>query len=269
MKKPEVYKYNDYREFLKDWLDFKKSSQSNFSIRGLSQKAGIATGYINMVLTKKRNITNKALDKLLPHLKLQPTEVNFLRELIEFNDSSKHNLKIKSLNKMNQYKYYRENSSELNVLQTYIKNWHYVTIREIMESSNKKLSAKDIYKKLKFKVNINEIEEVLDFLTKNNLNNSDNIRAEHQESLRVSMSHFHQDMLNKAVDSIYITERESRFINAHVIGLDKKNYEKAKDILQDALEEIIKMSESSDNKNDNKTIYNFSVLGFPLTEKGE
>lgn len=270
MNKPEVYKYTDYRKYIKDLLDYKKSSKSGFSIRGLSRKAGIAAGYLNMVINGKRNLTDKALDKLLPFLKLQPTEINFLRELIAFNDGSEHDLKIKSLNKMNQYKYYRENTSEINALQTYVKNWHYVTIRELIESSKKKLTAKDIYQKLKFKVSLNEIEKVLLFLEENKLINSDHIRAEHQESLRVSMSHFHQDILNKAVDSIYITDRESRFLNAHMVALNKDTYETAKNILQDALEKIIKLNNSSENtKADEKIIYNFSVLGFPLTESGD
>ena len=83
---------------------------------------------------------------------------------------------------------------------------------------------------------------------------------------KLSLSTFHSQMLQKAVESIHKVSSEKRYILGHTMCLNESNFEKARLILQNALLEITQLNQNSIQEND---VYHFGFIGFPLTSKQE
>ena len=131
LQPPSIYGYHDYRKFLKDWLSYKKLSQSNFSLRSIAKTAGVATGYINMILSGSRNLSKKGLTKLSPHLGLSKTELSFLNQLRIVSDSELQFERLQALKKIQRFQGYKQiNKNEVETYK-YLTKWYHVAIREM------------------------------------------------------------------------------------------------------------------------------------------
>ena len=63
-ERPDLYRYHDYRAFLRDWIEYQRGTRPGFSLRSLSTESGLALGYLSMVLSVARRLTAEALQKL-------------------------------------------------------------------------------------------------------------------------------------------------------------------------------------------------------------
>src|SRR6185295_18863017 len=86
--RPDIFTYHDYRAFLKDWIEFQRSARPGFSMRSLSAEAKLAVGYLPPVLSGARNLSMKALFKLLPVLGLTRPEQAYLENLVKLTADS-------------------------------------------------------------------------------------------------------------------------------------------------------------------------------------
>jgi len=129
---PDIFSYLDYRQFLSDAIAERKKENTHFSLRYISQKAGIKSmGFLSMVLKGDRNISEKLIIELARILKLNKKERHYFRSLVYFNQAQSHSEKshfyqeILSLQKgpvrtvtQNQYAFYDK--------------WYYPAIRELV-----------------------------------------------------------------------------------------------------------------------------------------
>jgi uncharacterized protein (TIGR02147 family) len=81
---------------------------------------------------------------------------------------------------------------------------------------------------------------------------------------KLALSSFHEQILNKAVESIYKVESQKRHILGQTMMISKDQLPELKDILDETLEKIVKLSEKSSNT---KEVYHMALIGFPLTEE--
>ncbi len=66
-----IYKYEDYRHFLKGWLTEKITRNSRYSLRGMAQQLGINATYLSQVLRKKRNLPLQMAERIVSPLGLK------------------------------------------------------------------------------------------------------------------------------------------------------------------------------------------------------
>src|SRR4051812_1868361 len=112
---PVVFRYHDYRAFLKDWLDHLKS-QRKLSLRELARRAGVAAGTLPMFLSGKRSLAEETLDKLLPHLELDEASSSYLRNLCRLAESESHDERARTLRRLRRFHGYQSQSrAELEV----------------------------------------------------------------------------------------------------------------------------------------------------------
>ena len=159
--RPQIEKYHNYFIFLKDWLKYMKIHESNFSLRSLSRKANMAVGYLPMVLSGRRLLSESAFEKLIPHLSLTKREqkiLNLLRTMGESENPEIRSEALKDLQKMKEYQL--NNSSEIEVFK-YLSRWENVAIREMLNLPDFELNPAWIQERLKAKIGLAEIENIL------------------------------------------------------------------------------------------------------------
>jgi uncharacterized protein (TIGR02147 family) len=274
MNKPVVYSYHDYRVFLKDLVSFLQEGQPDLSLRKLAEKSELAVGYLPMVLSGKRNLTEKSLEVLKKHLKLKVDEVAYLKYMMELNDSGSREGKLELVKKMQKFhKYQEENGKELEAYK-YLTKWHYVALREMIQLEDFKNDIAWIQERFSFAVTPKDIQEALSFLVEHNFIEKtgkgkfqvkDKIIDCFDGIYRLSLGEFYKQVYALAIASIDSVPREERLLLGHTFAVSNDSYDKITEVLNEALSKIRDI-EKNDSRKDR--VYQVSFAAFPLTKKG-
>ncbi len=93
----KIFKYTDYREFIRDYYLYMKSVKPTFTYRTLSALAGInSSGFYPLVVQGKRNLTDSVIARTSSAMGLSPQESQYFTCLVKFNQA-------RSLQKKNEY----------------------------------------------------------------------------------------------------------------------------------------------------------------------
>jgi uncharacterized protein (TIGR02147 family) len=80
--KTDIYRYDDFRLFLRERFDAHKAADPSFSHRSFAAAAGIANpGYLNDVIKGRKPLSRNAADRMAAAFGMSPKEGEFLRLL--------------------------------------------------------------------------------------------------------------------------------------------------------------------------------------------
>lgn len=270
--RPNIFLYTDCIVFLNDWIAFLKKTQTDFSTRNLSKKSQIAIGYINMVLSKKRNLSERAFLKISPHLKLKDDEVKFFNLLRLVSLSENSEIRLQTLNEIMKFKKFKIHHENESTTFKYLSNWHYVAIYEMLNITNFNLDAVWIQKKLKKNLSLLEIQESIDFLKLHKFIklNDDGKWIQAQPHLnctdgiyKISLTEFHRQIFELAKDAIENSPREERLIMGQTMAISLEDFEKIKEIIQSSIQAI---NNVNINTTDKQNVYHIEIAAFALTK---
>src|SRR6202012_1225833 len=135
--------------------------------RYLSRQAGLASGYLPMVLSGKRLITHKALRKLMPYIFLSASEQSYLENLLSLSTSDSHEVRVDAVERMRRFPRYQKNNPQDSKVFEYLTHWYYVAIREMALNTGFRPDPVWIQENLRFPVPLHEIKHALEFLLEN------------------------------------------------------------------------------------------------------
>jgi hypothetical protein len=97
----DVFRYEDYRVYLKDRFAKLQSADPAFFERGLARKVGIANpGFFNEVITGRRLLSPAAATKLANGLDLAPEESDYFSLLVEYAEAREPRSKLAARKRM-------------------------------------------------------------------------------------------------------------------------------------------------------------------------
>lgn len=272
-QRPNIFAYQDYRKFLADWFLFSKSNQTAFSMRALAKQAGLASGYLPMMLAGKRALSLAAWQKLAPALGLTPSERSFFENLLNFDLSKSHAVQIAAVDRMKRsLRYQKQHPRESEVFE-YLTNWHYVAIREMASLPDFEADPHWIQARLISPVSLQEVATGLEFLLKHGYlekNEAGKIQPPQKsiecsgEIYRLALGEYHREFLGLAEKSIENTPSSEREIIGHTVALSPKSMAQARTIAQEAIQKIRDLGE---NETEGDSVYHIEVALFPLTQK--
>ena len=73
-----IFEYFDYRKFLRDYYEFRKGQNPNYSHRYVGLKVGISPSTFNKVIKKKRNLSLRLAVKISEVFKFSKKEKDYL-----------------------------------------------------------------------------------------------------------------------------------------------------------------------------------------------
>jgi len=87
---PDLLKYTDYRQFLKDYFQAHQLANPGFSLRHLAKQVNFPShGLLQHLIDGKRNLTKKILAKLPSALGLNKEQSRYFEDLVFFNQAKK------------------------------------------------------------------------------------------------------------------------------------------------------------------------------------
>ncbi|MAE57395.1 MAG: hypothetical protein CME69_00860 [Halobacteriovorax sp.] len=274
MKKeqPNIYKYHDHIKYISDMIEYIKMNKTGVNMKTLSQSLKITPSYLSMIIARKREITFSLVSRLSNEFSLSKVEADFFETLIKFNQEEDDQLKSQYYEKIKKFKKYNSFHKEETKLHNYLSSWLNVAIREMTALEEFSSDPKWIQKKLTHNVNLNDIKKSLSFLEANGYIQKDESDKYFCPDQRVNchdkiysnaLATFHREFLALAGDSITKTPSTQRQLKGHCMAFNKNNYEEAKDILNEALEKIANLDNSTE---EGESVYFVELALFPLTK---
>lgn len=274
-KRPNIYDHHDPVEFLKDWLDYLKASRKGFSLRQLAKDSGFATGYLPMILSRKRNLSDKAFEKMAPHLGLPRNEMQVFKHLRVIAETENPEERLQALANIQRHQAYKETNNKEVEVYKYLTKWYYVTIREMCLLEDFQEDPTWIQERLNGRVSLAEVKQALAFLFENGyLERDAKGRARVTEKMldckegvfKISLGQFHRQMLQLAGESIDNTPRSERYLLGHTAAIRAQDLDKVRGILDEALAKIEKLAAEAEKTD---AVYHIELAAFPTAKSRE
>ena len=221
---PEIYAYQDFRKFLKDWLGWRKNLQPSYSGALFAKKAGFHSHtLLGMVIRGERNLSYSAARAFAKALGLKTREKMVFEKLVLFNQSK---------NSQDRAEFFEELVTlskgaghnlltELHDYANYLSHWYIVVIRELVLLPDFKADPQWISEKLKRKISKKEAAFAWDLLLNLGLVTLNPATNCFEQSSRAmdfdpgvidfAIRNFHKEFLERAKDAIdaeFLDERE-------------------------------------------------------------
>lgn len=270
---PDIFKYESYRDFLKEMYFYLKKNRRGFSLRRFASDAGIRSyNYLKLVIDGQRNLSPTMIMAFAKGLKLKKKEAEFFEALVYFNQSKTAEEKAVYFERLKKFKQYRE-IKEIDLDQyEYFSNWYYAAIRELIQLEEFKEDPSWISQRLFPKITESQATEALDLLLRLKM-----IKRTRSGSLKVvesnivsapevqnlSLMRFHQQMIDKARDSLDHVPSEYRDVSSVTIPVAPKDLEALKRKALKFREQML--SESAEATKEKSQIYQLNIQLFPLT----
>jgi len=275
----KIYKYLDYRQFLADYYNEKKSTTRYFSHRYFAGKAGFKSPiFLKQVIDNERNLTDTMIEKFAAALELNKKESLFFRNLVHFNQAKTPD------EKQNYYCYLLSmmdcvDEQKLTADQyLYYNKWYNSVIRELICLYDFKDDYNLIANSVKPAIKPSEVKESITLLLRLNLikKQKDGTCIETNKAITsgydiVSLARrsFNSKMIFLAVEANESVPVEKRNISGITMGISRSCYE----VLLVELDAFKKRIISIVNKDENGShVYQLNFQLFPLSEdikKGE
>ncbi len=128
-----VYDYSDYRQFIKDYYEGRKSANPAFSYRYLAQKAGINSApFFKFLIEGKRSLTQETVVKVATALKLDDKETEYFGNLVFFNQAKTVKEKSRFFDKLIALQKSRNTLRIGSEKYEYFSEWYHCAIRELV-----------------------------------------------------------------------------------------------------------------------------------------
>lgn len=269
----DLFDYHDYRLYLKDWFEQGRLNQS-ISLRDVAETCQLSVGYLPMILSGQRNLSEKSFEKLQLVLKMNSEQSAYFKALLILSDASSTRDRLSAFEEIRKIKSFQKKSIKELMVYKYLSNWLNVAIREMAFRRDFEYNSAWIQSRLVQKVSLREIENSLLFLTEQGFLEklkSGQVTATTKQLdcysgvYRLSLGQFHQQMFGLAAQSIDLTPRDQRNLLGHTFLIPENQIENLRTILDDTLKKIESLGSEFHEAG---PVYHVILSTFPIAKKG-
>lgn len=277
MKKPNLFRYDNYRHFLRDWFAWMKEVKPGFSHRAFSHWAGFhSPNQLLLVIQGKRNIALPSLGRYFKTLKLNKTESRYFEALVKFNQADDMTAKKGYFHELSTY-WLRKGSFLEPRQYDYLSHWHYTAIREMVSLKDFVENGTWIAKKLGSLITPGQAKEAVAGLLglgllKRNPNGRLAQTAQYvttgDEVASVAAHLYHEQMMVLALESLKKVPSSERNITALTFTMRKEDYGAVVDEINACRKRIVAALQNREAPahGGDDALYQLNLHLFPVTK---
>lgn len=265
-----VFEYLDYRDFLKDFYEEKKSQRSFFSYRLFGEKIGIDPSYLAKVLIKSRNISNSSIEIVASFCGLKGREADYFETLVHFvkaqspKESKLLFEKLLSLQNIgakpileSQYAFYQK--------------WHHSAIRSLLEFYDFQGNYKALGERLSPPISAKDAKESIRLLERLKLimkdangwyRMTDTAITTGPQWSSLAISAFQEETIRLSAESIARHPKKHRDVSTVTMNINEKDFEEIREKINEFRNSIIKYV---NEKQSPDRVVQLNIQLFPLT----
>ena len=129
---PDIFRYLDYRAYLRDWFDSRKAANPRFSHRGFSRRVGQKSpSLLADIIGRRRNLTPDLIDAFAPVLGLRAEEARFFGLLVELDQADTTEHRNAAFSRIAATQRFRDARKIDGDSFRYLSNWFIPAVREL------------------------------------------------------------------------------------------------------------------------------------------
>ncbi len=271
-----LIEYMDFRKYLRDFIDERKSRGLPCSNRWFSMKLQInSSSWLTSVLKGKKGISRETARKLSGILKHTPVESKYFEALVSFNQArtiserTQHFQELSGLRKLGgivkttvrQYDFYS--------------TWYHSVVWSLIGMYKFRSSQKDLERladMISPPITISQprksvrLLEELGFIRISEdgyYRQSSSAITTGEEIRSLAVANYQQETMRLAQESMDRYSRDERYIGTVTVGVSEKAFKLIKQLLVDVSDRISEIANADDNSD---RVYQINLQAFPLSK---
>jgi len=273
--KINIFEYQDFRLYLKDYYEFQKKSKKYFSYRYFSQKAGInASAFLYYIIQGKRNLTKSSIAKISLVIGHSKEEDEYFENLVFFNQAKTIVEKTRYYSRIVECRRPLDATIIEKTRYEFYSKWYYSIIREVVTQFDFKDDYAALGHMLVPTISEKEARESIALLERLGFLEKDARGLFHQTDPVITVKpdrtenfiieKFQMEMLKLAIESYDNFERADRMSASTTFSISKQTYDlftmKTREFRKELLE-IARLDDAADS------VYQFTFNLFPVCKK--
>lgn len=272
-----LFEYNDYREYLKDFYNSCKELKPSYSHRLFARQAGLSSpSHLLMIMNGDRNLSSTTIEKFSDGLKLLSKERRYFNLLVLYNQAKDIKIKSKYFAELIKLraKVFKPHKIEHDKFE-FLSKWYTIAIYVLMELKSFKSDPVWISKALREQVTKKQVHETVAVLTRlglvkedknGKLVQTDGALVIPDDTKSMAVYNYHRSMNLLADFALKTNDIENREMNGVTVSLPKSKLPEIKEKIREFRREINRLSESYE---DSDEIYQLNLQFFPLSKIGD
>ncbi|HMA63720.1 MAG TPA: TIGR02147 family protein [Chitinispirillaceae bacterium] len=267
-----IYDYLNYREYLEDFYQDKKSGNSHFSFQVFATQAGFQSkSFIKLVIDGKKNLTDESINQINRALKLTDKALTYFKYLVAFNQAKSITIQNMYFEKLQLCNSHTKARLLLQQQYDYFSQWYHSTIRELICTTDFKEDYEKLGKMLKPAISARKARDSVMLLLKLGLikkngdlyEQTDSSVTTGDEVRSLAVQNFHLQNLMITRESISTCKSSGRDISTLIVSMSDEDFLKVKAEIQQFRKKLLDMIKP--DKKARRT-YHVNFQLFPTSE---
>jgi uncharacterized protein (TIGR02147 family) len=272
-----IYGYTNFRQFLADFYQHKKSGKRGYSFRQFSQMAGFKSpNILKLVIEGQRNLTPQSVEKFLEALNLTGNQAAYFRSLVLMNQAESDEERREHYSNLQRLMPHAKRHQLDAEAAEYLSHWIYPVLRELVQHPDFRDDPYWIQRRLTGRIDVKEIVKALNFLKKNDLiakdasgrfTVKDDMVISSDEVKSLAVRTYHRCALEQSLAALSDLPLDQREFGALIFQLPEQSLLELKQRLKLFRQELHEWALEQQKKNSENTVIQLNLQMFPQTKK--
>jgi uncharacterized protein (TIGR02147 family) len=272
-----IFEYNNYREYLADYFSKKKATMPTYSHRVFARQAGLSSpSHLLMIITGKRNLSLKTIQKFSEGLRLTQKEKRYFELMVQYEQTEDLHRKSSYFSEIMSLK---ASTKKLHRLEKerfdFLSKWYVVAVYVLIDLKNFCSDPDWIAKRLNNKLSPAQAKEALETLLRLGMIEVDKNRGYRQVANAVTIAddtkslavyNYHESMIRLASEALRSSAQNMREMNGATIHIPISKMPELKEKIRAFRKEINQMASSYENPDE---VFQLNIQLFPLSSVEE
>lgn len=271
---PDIFRYLDYRAYLRDWFDAKKATNPRFSHRLFARKAGQRSPSLLLhIIERQRNLTPATTEAFARALGLGAEEAEFFSSLVHFDQAETLEERNKAWERVSATRRFRDARRLDTDSVDYLSHWYYPAVRELAACAEFRADPEWVASVLRPRISVPQARHALDLLLSLGLLRRDDdgrvvqgdasLVTPHEVS-GMAASNYHAAMVERAREAIGQYRAEERHYCAVTVSVPLSLVPRLKRELNAFQERILDLCDGDEGSRER--VYQVNLQLVPLSE---
>lgn len=268
-----IFQYTNYRTFLDDYYQYRKSQDHKFSFRVFGRAAGFSSSnFIKLLILGDKNAGEKSVKQLCQACHLNKKESDYFALLVQFDQAKTDSEKNEFLKEISSIRVKRKISTIEYEQFSYYSDWYNPILRELLDGKPVTISHEEMAKMVVPQILPKQVKRSIELLLeigmleiKDGIYHQANRLIKTDSNIQsLAVRNFHSTMSQLAEQAIHTVDKDHRNMTSVTGKISHKTYEKIIDKVSEFRQELVHLIAEEEDAN---RVYHMNFQLFPLSKE--
>jgi uncharacterized protein (TIGR02147 family) len=269
---PDVFRFHDYRQFLRAFYAQNKAGEYGFSLRAFSKRARLrSSNYLKLVMDGDRNLTQEMAVRFAEACSLRGQAAEYFCALVAFDQAGEASERDRAYARLSRFKRYHAVHRLERAQEAYHAHWYMPAIRELVVRRDFREEPEWLARRLMPAITPREAARAVQVLlelglltrdSRGRLTQVDALVQTPEHPLGHHVQRYHRAMMERAAEAMHNVPHPQRQIESITLCLSETRMRDLKARIESFCDEILQEYQADA---DSRRVVQLNIQMFPLT----